>query len=89
MLDAEHDPNADLFGTFHYNSGDSEGSESYIYQGLQYTVTGVIQDKTHATIMDSYVLHGMRDRGKNEANFAILRKTKISAIILENLFFGI
>lgn len=77
---------ADLFISFHHNSGGGTGFESYIFTGLRQSKTGTIQDKIHAYIMDFYTSYGLQDRGKKEANFAVLRETKMSAILLENLF---
>lgn len=78
--------NADLFVSFHHNAGGGEGFESYIYPGLRHNKTGAMQDEMHAAIMNFYASYGLKDRGKKEANLAVLRKTNMSAILLENLF---
>lgn len=77
---------ADLFVSFHHNSGGGTGFESHILTGLRQSKTGTIQDKIHAFIMDFYASYGLRDRGKKETNLAVLRKTEMSAVLLENLF---
>jgi N-acetylmuramoyl-L-alanine amidase len=78
--------NANLFISFHHNAGGGEGFESCIYPGLRSERTGFFQVEVHNTIMDFYASYGLRDRGKKEANFAVLRETKMPAISLENLF---
>lgn len=77
---------ADLFVSFHHNSGGGEGFESYIYPGLRQTKTGSMQDEIHASTMDFYASYDLQDRGKMEADFSVLRETEMPAILLENLF---
>ncbi|WP_199799060.1 N-acetylmuramoyl-L-alanine amidase [Lentibacillus cibarius] len=78
--------NADLFVSFHHNAGGGEGFESYIYPGFRHTKTGDIQRIIHASIMEFYASYSLRDRGKKEADFSVLRETDMPAILLENLF---
>jgi N-acetylmuramoyl-L-alanine amidase len=40
----------------------------------------------HTSLMDFYAQYNLRDRGRKEADFAVLRETKMPAIFLENLF---
>lgn len=77
---------AEYFVSFHHNAGGGTGFESYVYPGSRENVTGLKQDVVHSTIMTFLANYGLRDRGKKEANFAVLRETQMSAILLENLF---
>lgn len=77
--------NADLFISIHVNAGGGTGFESYIYSGLSNNSTTAKQrDVIHAEIMKK--LSNVRDRGKKKANFYVLRNTKMSAILTENMF---
>lgn len=75
--------NSNLFVSFHHNAGGGTGFESYIYPGLKNTTTGEIQEQMHKDIM---TFLKVRDRGRKEKDFAVLRQTKMPAILLENLF---
>ena len=74
---------ADLFVSVHINSGGGTGFESYIYNGNVQCKTHDFQNNIHGNIMNQL---NVRDRGKKHANFAVLRNTKIPAILTENLF---
>src|SRR5690625_2077888 len=76
--------NADLFVSIHINAGRGKGFESYVYNKINDTsTTAERRNAVHSAIVkEASVL----DRGKKKANFAVLRLTKMSAILTENLF---
>lgn len=73
----------DYFISIHCNAGGGTGYEDYIYNGGVSSVTRNRQDIMHREILKK---SGLRDRGKKEANFHVLRETKASAILTENGF---
>ncbi len=75
---------ADYFVSVHINAGGGTGFESYVYNGNVSAKTVAYQNVIHAEIMKA--IGNVRDRGKKRANFAVLRKTKMAALLTENLF---
>jgi N-acetylmuramoyl-L-alanine amidase len=75
---------ADLLISVHINAGGGTGFESYIYNGNVSAATIAYQNVIHAEIMKA--IGNVRDRGKKRANYAVLRETKMPAILTENLF---
>ncbi len=75
---------ADYFISVHINAGGGTGFESYIYNGSVSSATIANQNVMHQEIMKA--IGGVKDRGKKRANYAVLRETKMPAILTENLF---
>jgi N-acetylmuramoyl-L-alanine amidase len=78
--------NADYFVALHHNASGGRGFESYVYTGTRTKESGKKQDVVHAAIIAYLSTVGVNDRGKQEANFAVIRETKMPAILIENLF---
>lgn len=75
---------ADYFISVHINAGGGTGFESYIYKGNVSSATIANQNVVHQEIMKA--IGNVKDRGKKRANFAVVRETKMPAILTENLF---
>src|SRR5699024_10534038 len=75
---------ADLFLSIHINSGGGVGYEDYIHNSLSSNSrAGKIQRSINREVVRST---GWRNRGRKKANFAVLRQTKMPAILTENGF---
>jgi N-acetylmuramoyl-L-alanine amidase len=75
---------ADFFISIHINAGGGTGFESYVYNGNVSAATVAYQNVIHGEIMKA--IGNVRDRGKKRANYAVLRETKMPALLTENLF---
>lgn len=80
-----NDGKAALFLSLHSNAGGGHGFESFVHPGAM-EITRRYREVIHGRVMEALKPYGIRDRGKKEANFYVLRETKCPAILLESLF---
>ena len=73
---------ADFFLSIHINAGGGTGWESFRYSAAS-SRTVAYQNVIHPEVIRAA---GVTDRGKKMANFAVLRETKMPALLTENLF---
>lgn len=79
---------ANYYISFHHNAlsgnwGNWTGVETYVYLGNRGSVSGKLAEAIHPAVVRSY---GLKDRGIKEANFHILRETRMPAILIEGGF---
>lgn len=77
--------NVDFFISIHINAGGGSGFESYRHPAAS-DKTASIQAIIHRTIANLYESNNFIDRGEKTKNLAVLRETKMPAILVENLF---
>lgn len=76
---------ADLFVSVHINAGGGTGYEDFVYNKLSNSsTTAKMRNTFHTEVVKEQSF--WRNRGKKKANFAVLRLTKMSAILTENGF---
>ena len=76
---------ADYFVSLHNNAATASatGFETFIHNGPVQSKTIEFQNAVHDAIIQEI---GIRDRGKKRADFAVLRDTKMPAVLIEYAF---
>lgn len=81
-----NDWNADVFLSVHFNAfnGTANGWEDFIYNQLgSNSKAPELQNTVHAEILPVLSKYGLGNRGKKRANFAVVRETKMAALLIE------
>lgn len=82
LSDRTNDANkwgADFFMSFHINAGGGTGYEDFVYTGSSKSIA--YQNIIHAEIIKN--ISKMKNRGKKQANYQVLRNTKMPSILTE------
>ncbi|WP_081756868.1 N-acetylmuramoyl-L-alanine amidase [Gorillibacterium massiliense] len=74
---------ADFFLSVHINAGGGSGFESYTYNGTTDAETDRISGIVHAHVAAAFTAQGLPDRGRQRSDFAVLRLTKMPAMLAE------
>lgn len=70
---------ADYFMSFHINAGGGTGYEDFVFTGSSKSIA--YQNIIHAEIIKN--IGTMKNRGKKQANYQVLRNTKMPSILTE------
>ncbi len=84
-IEIANEEQAACFISLHHNAGGGHGFESYLAPTAGKEAQRY-RDIIHARIMETLQDYNIRDRGKKVANFFVLRRAKVPAILLECLF---
>ncbi|WP_019534200.1 N-acetylmuramoyl-L-alanine amidase [Paenibacillus ginsengihumi] len=72
----------DYFLSIHINAGGGTGFESFTYTGTS-GATAALRNVIHRKVAAAFVASGLPDRGRKQANLAVLRETNMPAALLE------
>lgn len=86
ITDKANNWKADILVSVHVNSGGGTGFESFAYSGSVLSNTLKLQRTIHDEVMKSIKDYGVVDRGRKRQNFHVLRESKMSSVLTENMF---
>lgn len=75
---------ADYFLSIHINAGGGTGYEDFVFNGRTSTATHMFRNIMHNEIIK--LIPRVTNRGKKQANFAVLRQSRMPAMLSESLF---